>query len=184
MAENECLFCKIISGEIPAKKVYDDDNAFAFLDINPRNPGHTIVIPKKHADTILELSLEETGDLFISVRKVAGKVMAGTKAQGLSISQSNGKAAGQVIGHVHVHVIPRFINEGPAGLESILPTKRMDDATMTKIADAIQGAEEEGIEMSKEEEESEKPAEKPAEEKEKEKPAEKKEEEDEEFFNF
>ncbi len=195
MAENECLFCKIVNGDVPAKKVYEDEHAVAFLDISPRNPGHTIVVPKKHAETILSMSPEDVSAFFLSVRIVAGKVMTGTRAQGLSISQSNGKAAGQVISHVHVHVIPRFINEGPAGLESILPTKRLDDNTMTKIADSIELAEEEGVEIpeAKEEEpkeEKEEPEEKPEKEEEKEEePAEKKkkpekEDEDEEFFNF
>lgn len=136
----DCLFCRIVKGDIPAKKVYEDSDSFAFLDINPRNPGHTLVIPKRHAMTLMELSEEEAGNLFRSVRRVAGMVMNATKAQGLSVSSSNGAAAGQMVAHVHFHIIPRYITEGPPGLEGILQVKKMDDASLNKIAENISKA--------------------------------------------
>jgi len=136
----QCLFCGIVAGKIPAKKVYEDDHAFGFLDINPRNPGHTLVIPKKHAETLLDMSEKDAGRLFESVHKVAAMVRTGTNSQGISIGQSNGQAAGQVVRHVHVHVIPRFANEGPVGLEGILPSKKIDDGSMDKIAQTIRSA--------------------------------------------
>jgi histidine triad (HIT) family protein len=143
MAEQQqCPFCGIAAGKIPSKKVYEDESTIAFLDISPRNPGHTLVVPKKHASTLLDMSEEEAGALFQSVRKVAGMVMAGVKAQGLSIAQSNGQAAGQVVGHVHFHVIPRFMNEAPPGLEGMLSAKRMDEAMLDKVAESIKGAKE------------------------------------------
>jgi hypothetical protein len=95
---------------------------------------------------MMDMDEEDAGVLFMNVRKVAGKVMAATKAQGLSIGQSNGPAAGQVVSHVHFHVIPRFASEGPPGIESILPTKRMDDKSMDQIASSIRGAETSGTE--------------------------------------
>ena len=137
----DCIFCKIARGEIPSKKVFEDSESFAFLDINPRNPGHTLVIPKKHAETLLNMDEEDTGVLFMNVRKVAGKVMAATKAQGISITQSNGQAAGQLVSHVHFHVIPRFANEGPPGLETMLGTKRMDEKTLDQVAASIRNTE-------------------------------------------
>jgi histidine triad (HIT) family protein len=140
MDQNQCLFCGIIAGKIPAKKVYENDHSFAFLDINPRNPGHTLVIPKKHFETMLDMPEKETGKLFESVQKVAAMVKNGTNCQGISIGQSNGQAAGQVVRHVHVHVIPRFANEGPVGLEGILPSKKIDDMSMDKIAQSIKSA--------------------------------------------
>ena len=136
----QCLFCGIVAGKIPAKKVYEDDHAIGFLDISPRNPGHTLVIPKKHFETILDMPEKEAGRLFETVQKVAAIVKAGTNSQGLSIAQSNGQAAGQVVRHVHVHVIPRFMNEGPVGLEGILPSKKIDDDSMDKIAMSIKSA--------------------------------------------
>jgi histidine triad (HIT) family protein len=140
MDTSQCLFCGIVAGKIPAKKVYEDDHSIGFLDINPRNPGHTLVIPKKHAETLLDMSEKDAGKLFESVQKVAAMVKNGTNSQGLSIGQSNGQAAGQVVRHVHVHVIPRFANEGPVGLEGILPSKKIDDGSMDKIAMSIKSA--------------------------------------------
>jgi histidine triad (HIT) family protein len=140
MTNEECIFCSITGGKIPAKKVYEDENILAFLDINPRNPGHTLVVPKKHMETLMDMDESAAGSFFETVRKVAGMVMAGTKAQGLSIAQSNGQAAGQIIPHLHFHVIPRFATEGPPGLETILPNKRMDEKTLDAIAESIKGA--------------------------------------------
>ncbi|MBI2675221.1 MAG: HIT family protein [Candidatus Aenigmarchaeota archaeon] len=136
MAE-DCLFCKIASGEVPAKKVYEDANSIAFLDINPRNPGHALVIPKAHAETIFQLDEEDLASLFVAVRKVSIAVKSAMKADGISISSSNGKAAGQVVNHMHVHVIPRFSSEGPVGLEGILPVKKLDDDSLSKVAETI-----------------------------------------------
>jgi len=132
-----CLFCRIVKGEIPAKKVYEDESIYAFLDINPRNPGHTLVIPKKHAVTLLEMDEKSVGKLFERVRYLAEAVQKGTKADGLSIVQSNGKAAGQVVTHVHVHIIPRYLSEGPVSLEGVLAVKKMPEETINQIASSI-----------------------------------------------
>jgi histidine triad (HIT) family protein len=140
VSEKECIFCRIARGEIPCKKVFEDSESFAFLDISPRNPGHTLVIPKKHRETIMQMDEEDSGVLFMAVRRIAGKVMAATKAQGISIAQSNGPAAGQVVSHVHFHVIPRFANEGPPGIESIIPSKKLDEKSMEQLASAIRGS--------------------------------------------
>jgi histidine triad (HIT) family protein len=135
--ENECLFCKIARGEIPSQKVYEDSEFLAFLDINPRNPGHTLVIPKAHYETILEMPEKEAGNLFKTVKKIAEAVKRGMEADGISIGQSNGRAAGQVIPHVHFHVIPRFFSESPPGLESILPTKKLPQEIFEETAKRI-----------------------------------------------
>jgi histidine triad (HIT) family protein len=140
VADKDCLFCKIIRGEIPAKKVYEDAVSFAFLDINPRNPGHTLVIPKDHFETLLDMPDDQAAEYFKSVKKVAGMVKNGVNAQGLSVSSSNGQSAGQVVAHQHFHVIPRFATEGPVGLEGILPAKRLDDKTMDQLVMAISKA--------------------------------------------
>lgn len=138
--EEECLFCKIVNGEIPSKEVYSDGDFLAFLDINPRNPGHTLVIPRRHYSTILEMPDNEVGNLLKIVKKIAIAVKKGTNADGISICQSNGRAAGQVIPHVHFHVIPRFLNEGPPGLESMLPAKRLTPEIMNKLSETIKGS--------------------------------------------
>ena len=133
----ECLFCKIVNGEIPSEKVYEDANHLAFLDINPRNPGHTLIVPKRHYETIMEMSDKESADIMLIVKKMAASVQSGLKADGISIGQSNGRSAGQVIPHVHFHVIPRFNTEGPPGLESILPVKKLPNESMKQAADVI-----------------------------------------------
>jgi len=138
----DCLFCRIVNGEIPAKKVYEDGISLAFLDINPRNPGHTLVIPKRHYETIFDIPDGEGGKFFASMKKVAAKVKNSTKAHGLSVCQNNGSAAGQVVGHLHFHLIPRFMNEGPAALEALLPVKKMDEKSLDKIAAVIKGGSE------------------------------------------
>jgi histidine triad (HIT) family protein len=133
----ECLFCKIASGEIPSDNVHEDSHFLAFLDINPRNPGHTLVIPKKHYETIMEMPDSELGDLMVMVKKVALAVKESMKADGVSVGQSNGRASGQVIPHVHFHVIPRYLSEGPPGLESVIPVKKLPPETMKKAAEMI-----------------------------------------------
>ena len=136
----DCIFCKIADGTIPAKRVHEDSHTLSFLDINPRNPGHTLVVSKRHAASILDMGTDEVGRIFEAVRQVAEAVKEATKADGISICQNNGKAAGQVVHHVHVHVIPRFNSEGPASLESILQVKKLGDQDLGKIADAIKAS--------------------------------------------
>lgn len=135
--QGKCPFCEIINGNIPAKKVYEDDSSIAFLDINPRNPGHTLVVPKEHFATILDIPVDKAGELFKAVKRVAVAVQSGMKAQGISISQSNGAAAGQLVPHMHFHVIPRFLSEGPLALEGILSVKKMPEQTLDKIVETV-----------------------------------------------
>lgn len=162
MDPKDCIFCRIVKNEIPSKKVYEDGVSFAFLDINPRNPGHTLVIPKRHYETIFDIPEERAGEFFESVKRVAGMVKNGTKAQGLNITQSNGSAAGQIVSHLHFHVIPRFANEGPVAPEGILQVKKMDEKSMDKVVGAIKSASSEGGKTIREEEpeEEERPAKK------------------------
>lgn len=106
--ENSCIFCKIVRKQAPASLVYEDENVLAFLDIRPLSKGHTLVIPKQHYVTIFEVPEELVAQLHRIVKRVALAVKEATKADGISIIQQNGKAAGQEIFHLHVHVIPRF----------------------------------------------------------------------------
>lgn len=102
-----CRFCEIVRNEAPASCVYEDDKVMAFLDIMPVSEGHTLVVPKKHYENIYEIPDEEVAYLFKIVRKVACAVKKSMKAEGIGIFQNNGKAAGQVVFHLHVHIIPR-----------------------------------------------------------------------------
>ena len=110
MGEN-CIFCKIISNEIPSQKIFEDGNTFAFLDINPASKGHVLVIPKKHYETLVDVPEEELKQLIVSVKKIAQAILKATKASGFNVLQNNGKVAGQLVNHIHFHVIPRFEND-------------------------------------------------------------------------
>ena len=103
---SECVFCKIIRKEAPASIVYEDEKVVAFLSIRPVNVGHTLVVPKRHYENIYEIPDEEVSYLFKVVKKLAHAVKHSTGAEGIRIVQNNGKAAGQVILHLHVHIIP------------------------------------------------------------------------------
>ena len=107
-----CVFCKIVSGEIPAVKVYEDSEFMAFMDIGPVNKGHILVIPKKHYPTLVDMPDEEAGKLYALVTKLAKATKKALNADGLNIINNIGTAAGQEVFHVHVHIIPRFYDDG------------------------------------------------------------------------
>ncbi len=112
MSESECVFCQIIRKQAPANMVYEDEQVVAFLSNRPVNEGHTLVVPKKHYENIYEISEEEVGYLFEIAKRIAVAVRDAVSAEGIRIVQNNGWAAGQVIFHLHVHVIPMKPNEG------------------------------------------------------------------------
>lgn len=111
MAEDSCIFCKIVQKKTHASTIYEDDKVIAFLDIRPLNEGHTLVIPKRHYAFIYEVPDEEVAHLYKAVKKVASAVKKGVKADGITITQQNESAAGQDVFHVHVHVIPRYAGQ-------------------------------------------------------------------------
>jgi histidine triad (HIT) family protein len=101
------VFAKILRGELPAHKVFEDDKVFAFLDIMPRATGHTLVIPKSPARTILDIAPDDLAHLFKTTQTIARTAMSVFSADGLTIQQFNESAGGQVVFHLHIHVIPR-----------------------------------------------------------------------------
>jgi histidine triad (HIT) family protein len=103
-----CTFCKIVRREAPASYVYEDEKAVAFLSTRPVNVGHTLVVPKRHYENIFEISEKEVVHLSKIVKKVACAVKKAVSAEGIRIVQNNGEAAGQVIFHLHVHIIPMY----------------------------------------------------------------------------
>lgn len=106
-----CIFCKIISGEIPSYKVYEDDSFLAFLDISQATYGHTLIIPKKHYANLLEMPDELLEKLMIVGKKIANGVKLATKCEGFNILNNNGEVAGQSVHHFHIHIIPRYSND-------------------------------------------------------------------------
>jgi len=101
------IFAKILRGELPAHKIYEDDKTFAFLDIMPRAPGHTLVVPKAAVRTLIDIEPDDLASLFKTTQAVARAVMTVFSADGLTIHQFNEAAGGQVVFHLHVHIIPR-----------------------------------------------------------------------------
>jgi len=108
----ECIFCKIINGEIPAVKVLDEELVVAFMDINPSSKGHMLVVPKNHVENIFEIPESDLRALIKAVKRCAKAVKVALNAEGITILQLNGKASNQIVPHLHVHVIPRWENDG------------------------------------------------------------------------
>ena len=108
----DCIFCKIVAGQLPACKVHEDADTLAFMDIGPIIPGHTLVIPKIHVDPLTAAPPVILQKLILVVQKIARAQLSAFKADGVNVMQSNGQAAGQVVPHLHFHVIPRFATDG------------------------------------------------------------------------
>ncbi|PQV43119.1 HIT family protein [Methanohalophilus euhalobius] len=132
----DCLFCRIVNEEIPSHKVYEDEHAYAFLDIYPTSRGHTVVLPKEHITSFLEMSEEKTAELFASVNRIAKKVIAVTEAPGVNIGINNGLVAGQTVPHVHVHIIPRYENDGGGSMHTIVDSNP-DREELEQLASVI-----------------------------------------------
>ena len=122
----QCVFCKIARNEAPASFVYEDEKVIAFLDARPINEGHTLVITRKHYEDIYEAPEEEVEHLFKVVKKVAHAVRKSEKADGVSIIQNNGRAANQVIFHLHAHIIPRYERQNPQKQRETVEQNELD----------------------------------------------------------
>ena len=109
-----CLFCQILDGKIPAHFIYEDESHVAIMDKYPIHRGHSLVIPRKHHEKITDMNVGEVSDLFSKVPSISRAVIEATGADGFNIGQNNGRAANQIIPHVHVHVIPRYTRIGVA----------------------------------------------------------------------
>ena len=130
--KNNCVFCAIAAGEIPAFKVYEDELVLAYLDINPFSKGHTLVIPKAHTEGLLDTPDETLAAVVARVKKVAAHLKSALGCDGFNILQNNGEAAGQTVRHVHFHIVPRF------GMEPIVFENRPGDmAELKALAEKI-----------------------------------------------
>lgn len=110
---SECIFCNIIAGDVPASVVYRDENAWAFMDIQPVNPGHTLVVPTAHAAGLTDLDADTGGHLFRVGQRVAAALYdSRVNCDGVNFVLADGEAAGQEVFHVHLHVVPRFKGDG------------------------------------------------------------------------
>ena len=132
-----CIFCDILDGKREAHIVYEDEHHIAFLDKYPIDDGHTLVIPKKHYERITDMDSNDVGKIFSLVPKIAKAVLSGAGADAFSLAQNNGKAAKQIIPHVHIHIIPRYNNKGTVWTKRQIPTDDVLSELAQKIKDAI-----------------------------------------------
>ena len=116
----DCIFCKIIKGEIPNHTVYEDERALAFLDIYPHAKGHTVVIPKKHVETYFDLDDEQVKNFSLGVRNTMKKVQEVLQSDGFNVGWNQNEVAGQVVPHLHMHIIPRYKGDGGGSIHSII----------------------------------------------------------------
>ena len=131
----DCIFCKIIAGEIPSSKVYEDDQVVAFLDISQVTSGHTLVVPKQHFRNLLEMDADSASQLFARVPDIARKVMKATGAKGMNILNNNEEIAGQTVFHTHVHLAPRY--EETDGLQISFEAHEPDFPALAQLAEKI-----------------------------------------------
>lgn len=123
----KCIFCKIIDKSIPNAIIYEDDKFLAFLDKYPINYGHSLIIPKIHFNTILEMPTELVGEMYSLVPLIAKAIVTSIDGNGFNVSQNNGRSANQIIPHVHVHIVPRFALEKTKGQWPMRKIANMDD---------------------------------------------------------
>jgi histidine triad (HIT) family protein len=132
--DESCIFCKIVKKQAPASLIYEDESVMVFLDIRPLNMGHALVIPKKHYVDIFGAPKSELSQVYIVAKQISFAVKKTTNADGISIIQQNGRAAGQDIFHLHVHVVPRF--EGQK-LPRFSDLKQVERAKLDDMAEKI-----------------------------------------------
>ena len=126
---DNCIFCKIGKGEIVAQKVYEDSKVLAFLDVKPHTKGHTVVIPKAHGVTVFDFADKQLQELMVAVKKTMEKIQKVLQPDGFNVGWNHNSAAGQVVPHLHVHIMPRYLNDGGGSMHSIVnnPSKMSVD---------------------------------------------------------
>ena len=134
MSADGCLFCRMAAGQIPVAKIYEDDVVLAFLDIGPLSDGHTLVIPKQHFEKLHDCPADLLGQVCSRLGKLAGAVAAAMNCDGYNLLCNNGRAAGQLIEHLHFHIIPRNAGDG---VFNRWPAYKYEDGKAGEIADKI-----------------------------------------------
>lgn len=119
----DCVFCKIVKGEIPSHKVHEDAATFAFLDIHPLARGHTLVVPKRHAARLQDVDPKSLGPLFAAVHALTPRVCKAVKAPAATIAINDGRESGQEVPHLHVHIVPRTAGDGAGPIHALFPKR-------------------------------------------------------------
>ncbi len=135
---SSCIFCDMIGGKCPYYEIYHDSNIIAILDKYPIDKGHSLVITKKPYEKLTDMSNQEVAELFSKIPKIANAIIKATNADAFSIAQNNGKAAKQIIPHVHVHIIPRYNNTGTLWLKRKILNDNEFDELAQKIRNCIE----------------------------------------------
>ncbi len=131
--DKDCIFCKIINNEIPSDRVYEDESTLAFMDLRPVSRGHILVVPKQHSENLLNTDDHSLQNLMPKVKKIANAVMQAVQADGINVTTNNGAASGQVIFHLHFHLIPRFNKDDLKPW----PHHEAEQKTRSEIAEAV-----------------------------------------------
>jgi histidine triad (HIT) family protein len=131
-----CVFCEIVQGRAPASRLYDDEHVLAFLDINPVNPGHALLIPKEHRETFLDLPDHLMEPLGVAARKISAALLRATGAGGLNLMINNYRVAGQLIPHAHFHLVPRHPGDGLR----LWPGRRASAAELERMAEKVRAS--------------------------------------------
>ncbi len=135
---SDCIFCRIIAGELKAHTIHEDESVLAFLDIHPSSRGHALVIPKAHAERLDLLEDRHVGPLFSGVKRVMRLLEKTLRPEGLNIGWNHGWAAGQRVNHLHVHVIPRYAGDGGGGVQYLVRSSVKED--LASVAAQIRDA--------------------------------------------
>lgn len=112
MRDDNCIFCKIANGDIPSKAIYEDDDFKVILDLGPATKGHALILPKSHAANLFELPDDTAAKALVLAKKLGKQMVDNLKADGMNLVQNNGEAAGQTVNHFHLHLIPRYTDDG------------------------------------------------------------------------
>jgi histidine triad (HIT) family protein len=134
---DDCVFCRIVAGSIPSERIHEDERTVAFMDLSPATRGHALVVPRRHARDLTEIEPEDAAACAVAARLVARAALAALGADGVSVHQSNGRAAGQTVFHYHVHVIPRYTGDP---LRLFWDPAKPDPSPIGEAAAALRGA--------------------------------------------
>ena len=134
MKKDDCIFCKLANGDIPTNKIYEDDNFTVILDLGPATKGHALILPKDHADCLFDLPDETAAKILPLAKKLGKKMVDSLNADGMNVIQNNGEVAGQSVLHYHLHLIPRYKNDGQ---HLLWKPGKMSDEEAKEILDAL-----------------------------------------------
>ena len=135
MKKDDCIFCKIAAGEIPSRKIYEDKDLIAIMDLSPTSKGHSLIIPKEHYTNIYDIDEEIAGKVMKTAKKLATKMTVALNCDGFNLLQNNGETAGQTMFHFHMHLIPRYENDNAGILWEPGETTPEDMAEVKRLVD-------------------------------------------------